>query len=60
MLEMLGVPGIKNLNYYYKLRIKKKFEKINLIREENLSTSLDFCPIIAGVNFLDQVRSLEN
>ena len=23
-------------------------------------TQLEYCPIIAGVNFLDQVRSLEN
>ena len=22
MLEMLGIPGIKNLNYYYKIRTK--------------------------------------
>ena len=60
MLEMLGMPGIKNLNYYYKIRNKKKFEKIKLINEENQKTQLEYCPIIAGVNFLDQVRSLEN
>ena len=60
MLEMLGIPGIKNLNYYYKLRSKKNFEKIESIRESNKKTLLDYCPIVAGVNFLDQVRSLEN
>ena len=60
MLEMLGMAGIKNLNYYYKIRNKKKFEKIKLINEENQKTQLEYCPIIAGVNFLDQVRSLEN
>ena len=27
MLEMLGIPGIKNLNSYYRLRIKKKISK---------------------------------
>ena len=27
MLEMLGMPGIKNLNYYYKVRKKNKFEQ---------------------------------
>jgi hypothetical protein len=58
MLEMLGMPGIKNLNYYYKVRSKKNFEKINLIKKENKRTQLEYCPIIAGVNFLDQVRSL--
>ena len=60
MLEMLGMPGIKNLNYYYKIRNKKNFEKIQLINEENRKTQLEYCPIVAGVNFLDQVRSLEN
>ena len=60
MLEMLGIPGIKNLNYYYKIRNKKNFEKIQLINEENRKTQLEYCPIVAGVNFLDQVRSLEN
>ena len=60
MLEMLGIPGIKNLNHYYKVKDKKKFEKIKLISEINQKTQHDYCPITAGVNFLDQVRSLEN
>ena len=60
MLEMLGMAGIKNLNYYYKIRNKKKFEKIKLISEINQKNKLEYCPITAGVNFLDQVRSLEN
>jgi len=60
MLEMLGIAGIKNLNHYYKIKIKKNFEKINLIDKENKSKKFEYCPIIAGVSFLDQVRSLEN
>ena len=60
MLEMLGIAGIKNLNHYYKIKVKKNFEKINLIDKENKSNKLEYCPIIAGVSFLDQVRSLEN
>ena len=59
MLEMLGIPGIKNLNYYYKIRKKNNFEKINLLNKENKKTQFEYCPIIAGVNFLDQIRSLE-
>jgi hypothetical protein len=59
MLEMFGMSGIKNLNYYYKVRNKKNFEKISNISEENKKMQLEYCPIIAGVNFLDQVRSLE-
>ena len=58
MLEMLGIAGIKNLNHYYKIKVKKNFEKINLIDKENKSNKLEYCPIIAGVSFLDQVRSL--
>jgi hypothetical protein len=60
ILEMLGIPGIKNLNYYLKVKSKKKFEKINLISKENKTSQLEFCPIIAGVTFLDQIKSLEN
>jgi hypothetical protein len=60
MLEMLGIAGIKNLNHYYKIKVKKNFEKISLIDKENKSKKLEYCPIIAGVSFLDQVRSLEN
>ena len=60
MLEMFGLSGIKNLNYYFRVRSIKKFEKLNLVRKENKPTKLEFCPIIAGLSFLDQVRSLEN
>ena len=60
ILEMLGIPGIKNFNYYLKVKSKKKFEKINLISKENKTSQLEFCPIIAGVTFLDQIKSLEN
>jgi len=60
MLEMFGLSGIKNLNYYFRVRGVKNFEKLNLISKKNRSTKLAFCPIIAGLSFLDQVRSLEN
>ena len=59
MLELFGLNGIKNLNYYFRARNKKNFEKINLISNENKISKIEFCPIIAGLNFLDQVRSLE-
>ena len=60
MLEMLGMPGIKNLNYYYKIRAKKNFEKLSLVSKDNKTSQYEFCPITAGVSFLDQVRSLED
>ena len=59
MLEMFGIAGIKNLNYYYKIRQNKIFEKIKIIDEDNKKKQNEYCPIISGVNFLDQVRSLE-
>ncbi|MBD1156887.1 DUF3726 domain-containing protein [Pelagibacterales bacterium SAG-MED20] len=60
LLEMFGIPGVKNLNYYFRTRSKKKFEKIILISDDNKKKQFEYCPIITGVNFLDQVRSLEN
>ena len=59
LLEMFGLSGIKNLNYYFRVREKKIFEKLNLVSKDNKTTKNNFCPIIAGISFLDQVRSLE-
>ena len=59
LLELLGLAGIKNLNKYYIARSSKKFENTNLINENNNSNELPYCPIILGVCFLDQIRSLE-
>ena len=60
LLEMFGLPGIKNLNHYFDERKKKKFEKLKLISNENKSTKLQYCPIISGTSFLDQIKSLDN
>ena len=60
ILEMFGLSGIKNLNYYFKVKNNKKFEKINLVNNENITTGFEFCPISAGLSFLDQIRSLDN
>jgi len=59
LLELFGLAGIKNLNKYYIARSSKKFENTNLINENNNSNDLPYCPIILGVCFLDQIRSLE-
>ena len=58
LLEMFGLPGLKNLNSYFKTYNQKKFQKINLISNKNNST-IPYCPIVAGTNFLDQVINLE-
>jgi hypothetical protein len=58
ILEMFGLPGIKNLNEYYKVYKEKKFQNMSLISKTNTS-KISYCPIIAGVNFLDQVSTIE-
>jgi hypothetical protein len=60
LLELFGLPGIKNLNQYFKDREIKKFENLNLILEKNKSSLESFCPILLGVSFLDQIRTIEN
>ncbi len=60
LLELLGFPGIKNLNEYFKNKNNKKFESIDLIKKKNISKKSLFCPISLGVNFIDQIRNLEN
>ena len=57
LLEMFGLPGLKNLNQYYKIYKDKKFQNISLISKSNIS-KISYCPIISGINFLDQVFTL--
>ena len=59
ILEMFGIAGIKNLNYYFKMRSEKKFEDLILIGKDNKISKLEICPIIAGLSFLDQIKPLE-
>ena len=59
-LELFGFQGIKNLNKYYKDKSKKKFEDLNLISEINETSPDAYCPIILGISFLDQIKSVEN
>ena len=58
LLEMFGLPGLKNLNQYFKIFKEKKFQNLTLVSKEN-SSKIPYCPIIAGINFLDQVNNLE-
>ena len=59
-LELFGLKGIKNLNQYYKEKETKKFEDLNLISETNESSLEAYCPIILGISFVDQIKSIEN
>ena len=59
-LELFGLKGIKNLNQYYQNKETKKFEDLNLISETNESSLEAYCPIILGISFIDQIKSIEN
>ena len=60
LLELFGFSGIKNLNQYYKDKVKKNYENLTLISKDNKSNETPFCPIILGVSFLDQSKTLES
>ena len=59
LLEMFSLPGIKNLNYFFKKKEGLKLKNLNIIREDNIAEDSQYCPIIAGTGFLDQVKTLE-
>ena len=59
-LELFGLQGIKNLNQYYKDKATKKFEDLNLISKTNEASLEAYCPIILGISFLDQIKSIED
>ena len=60
LLEMFGLPGIKNLNDYFDKKKKQKFENLKLINAENKSAKFQYCPIISGTSLLDQIKSIDN
>jgi len=59
LLELFGFPGIKSLNQYYKDRSKCNYENLTTINKDNKSNVSAFCPIILGVSFLDQIKTIE-
>ena len=59
ILEMFGLPGIRNLNNFFNNKKIKKFENLNFISKDNKKASSEFCPIVLGTNFIDQIKSLE-
>ena len=60
LLELFGLPGIKNLNEYCQNKKKNNFENIKSIDIINKSNNSLFCPILLGVRFLDQIKKLEH
>ena len=59
-LEMFGLPGLKNLNLYFKKIKKSPSEKPSKIQKKNKSKSKELCPIYCGTAFLDSCKKLEN
>ena len=59
LLELYGLPGIKNLNQYYKDRDNRNYENSKIIKKNNKPNKLPYCPITLGVSFLDQIKKIE-
>ena len=59
LLEFFSLPGIKNLNGFLNNKKNIKLENLSLITEDNSTHNSQYCPVIAGVNFLDQIKTLE-
>jgi len=59
LLEIFSLPGIKNLNDFLNKKKNIKLENLNLITADNIANNSEYCPIIAGVSFLDQIKTLE-
>ena len=58
-MRFLALPGIKNLNSFFKKKKELRLENISIIKQDNEANKNEYCPIIAGVNFLDQIKTLE-
>ena len=59
LIELFGLPGVKNLNKFLKDYKEKEFQKITLISDTNNANKVPFCPIILGTNFIDQINLLD-
>jgi len=59
-LEMFGLPGLKNLNLYFKKIKKSPSEKPTKIQKKNKFKLKELCPIYCGTAFLDSCKKLEN
>ncbi len=59
LLEMFGLPGVKNINQYFKIYNAENFEEISVISKSNISKK-NYCPIMLGVNFFDQSSDISD
>lgn len=59
LLEMFGLPGVKNINQYFKVYNAENFEDISIFSKSNISKK-NYCPIMLGVNFFDQSSDISD
>ena len=59
LLEIFNLPGVKNLNSFFKKKKKLSLDMISAVNQDNVAIRDGYCPIIAGVNVLDQIKTLE-
>ena len=59
LLEMFGLPGVKNINQYFKIYNAENFEEISVFSKSNISKK-NYCPIMLGVNFFDQSSAISD
>ena len=59
LLELFGLSGVKNLNEYFKSYKKENYKSIQAFSETNEASSIPYCPIELGINFLDQVTFIQ-
>ena len=59
LLEIFNLPGVKNLNSFFKKKKKLSLDMISAVNQDNVTNRDGYCPIIAGVNVLDQIKTLE-
>ncbi len=59
LLEMFGLPGVKNINQYFKVYNAENFEDISVFSKSNISKK-NYCPIMLGVNFFDQSSAISD
>ncbi|MDC3162619.1 DUF3726 domain-containing protein [Candidatus Pelagibacter sp.] len=57
-LELFGLPGVKNINQYFKIFSDDKFENCQSFKKNNKPQNY-YCPIKLGLSFFDQSISIQ-
>ena len=59
LLELYGLPGVKNLNEYFKNYKIENYKSIKVISEINEATSTPYCPIAVSYTHLTLPTSIQ-